>query len=167
MILVDANLLLYAEDSLSEHHEAARSWWDAQLSGADPVDWRCARVDSPCRSLPPGQGSVAPRRLDFTSAGSLVTPAPAAKTRVPSPCRTSFLEKYDAESENIFSSERTKRRGTPNCHQGLRIPLLPLKGKDRLSAVTASRRLPCTSFMVGSAWRLWQSLNHDRDGYLF
>lgn len=37
MILVDANLLLYAEDSLSEHHEPAREWWDAQLSGANPV----------------------------------------------------------------------------------------------------------------------------------
>jgi toxin-antitoxin system PIN domain toxin len=37
MILVDANLLLYAEDSLSEHHEAARSWWDEQLSGLEPV----------------------------------------------------------------------------------------------------------------------------------
>ena len=37
MILVDANLLLYAEDSLSEHHEAARTWWDAQLSGSDAV----------------------------------------------------------------------------------------------------------------------------------
>jgi len=37
MILVDANLLLYAEDSLSEHHEAARTWWDAQLSGAEPI----------------------------------------------------------------------------------------------------------------------------------
>ena len=37
MILVDANLLLYAEDSLSEHHEAVRSWWDEQLSGREPV----------------------------------------------------------------------------------------------------------------------------------
>ena len=37
MILVDANLLLYAEDSLSEHHEAARTWWDEKLSGSDPV----------------------------------------------------------------------------------------------------------------------------------
>lgn len=37
MILVDANLLLYAEDSLSDHHESARDWWDAQLSGSDPV----------------------------------------------------------------------------------------------------------------------------------
>lgn len=37
MILVDANLLVYAEDSLSEHHQAARERWDAQLSGSDPV----------------------------------------------------------------------------------------------------------------------------------
>jgi uncharacterized protein len=37
VILVDANLLLYAEDSLSEHHQAARIWWDKQLSGSAPV----------------------------------------------------------------------------------------------------------------------------------
>lgn len=37
MILVDANLLLYAEDSLAERHEPARSWWDEQLSGTSPV----------------------------------------------------------------------------------------------------------------------------------
>jgi len=37
VILVDANLLLYAEDSLSPSHAAARSWWDAQLSGSAPV----------------------------------------------------------------------------------------------------------------------------------
>jgi hypothetical protein len=37
MILVDANLLLYAEDSLSAHHDAAREWWDKQLSGTAPV----------------------------------------------------------------------------------------------------------------------------------
>jgi toxin-antitoxin system PIN domain toxin len=37
VILVDANLLLYAEDSLSEHHERARNWWDKQLSGSDAV----------------------------------------------------------------------------------------------------------------------------------
>jgi toxin-antitoxin system PIN domain toxin len=37
MILVDVNLLIYAEDSLCEHHEAARRWWDAQLSGTGQV----------------------------------------------------------------------------------------------------------------------------------
>lgn len=38
MILPDANLLLYAEDSLSRHHEKARIWWDGVLSGADTVN---------------------------------------------------------------------------------------------------------------------------------
>jgi uncharacterized protein len=37
VILVDANLLLYAEDTLSAHHDPARRWWDAQLSGDEPV----------------------------------------------------------------------------------------------------------------------------------
>lgn len=37
MILVDANILLYAEDAKSQRHEAARVWWDAQMSGSDPV----------------------------------------------------------------------------------------------------------------------------------
>jgi uncharacterized protein len=37
VILVDANILLYAEDSLSAHHKKARVWWDEQLSGSSPV----------------------------------------------------------------------------------------------------------------------------------
>jgi uncharacterized protein len=37
LILVDANILLYAEDQTSPHHQEARAWWDAQLSGAEPV----------------------------------------------------------------------------------------------------------------------------------
>ena len=37
MILVDANILLYAEDRSNPKHQAAREWWDAQLSGASPV----------------------------------------------------------------------------------------------------------------------------------
>jgi len=37
MILVDANILLYAEDSLSPSHRVARRWWDGCLSGTEPV----------------------------------------------------------------------------------------------------------------------------------
>jgi len=37
VILVDTNLLLYAEDTLSEFHERARVWWDEQLSGSATV----------------------------------------------------------------------------------------------------------------------------------
>jgi len=37
MILVDANILLYAQDTLSTHHPKAHAWWEQQLSGPDPV----------------------------------------------------------------------------------------------------------------------------------
>ncbi|MCF8039999.1 MAG: type II toxin-antitoxin system VapC family toxin [Desulfohalobiaceae bacterium] len=37
MILIDANILLYAEDSLSPQHQQARAWWDDQLSQDSPV----------------------------------------------------------------------------------------------------------------------------------
>jgi uncharacterized protein len=37
VILVDANILLYAEDRLSAQHAEAREWWDTQLSGSSPV----------------------------------------------------------------------------------------------------------------------------------
>ncbi len=37
MILVDANILLYAEDQLSPSHIKARTWWDTALSGVSPV----------------------------------------------------------------------------------------------------------------------------------
>jgi toxin-antitoxin system PIN domain toxin len=37
MILVDANILLYAEDALSPLNAKAVSWWDSRLSGKEPV----------------------------------------------------------------------------------------------------------------------------------
>jgi len=37
LILVDTNILLYAEDSLHPRHEQARVWWDDQLSGTGVV----------------------------------------------------------------------------------------------------------------------------------
>ncbi len=37
MILVDANILLYAEDSLQSRNQKARTWWDGQLSGTGVV----------------------------------------------------------------------------------------------------------------------------------
>ena len=37
MMLVDANLLLYAEDARSPVNRAAGAWWDAQLSGTRPI----------------------------------------------------------------------------------------------------------------------------------
>ncbi len=37
MILVDTNILLYAEDSLNPSNRQARAWWDEQLSGTGVV----------------------------------------------------------------------------------------------------------------------------------
>lgn len=37
MILVDANILLYAEDRSSKLHREAKGWWDSQLSSDLPV----------------------------------------------------------------------------------------------------------------------------------
>ncbi|MGD9345721.1 MAG: type II toxin-antitoxin system VapC family toxin [Candidatus Aminicenantes bacterium] len=37
MILIDTNILLYAEDRLSQLHKEARQWLDNQLSGESPV----------------------------------------------------------------------------------------------------------------------------------
>ena len=37
MILIDANLLLYAYDSESPHHEAARTWLETAMSSGHPL----------------------------------------------------------------------------------------------------------------------------------
>ncbi len=37
MILVDANVLIYAIDSDSPHHQAARRWLERALSGTTPI----------------------------------------------------------------------------------------------------------------------------------
>lgn len=37
MILVDANLLIYAVNADLVHHAEARQWWQSALSGTDPV----------------------------------------------------------------------------------------------------------------------------------
>jgi toxin-antitoxin system PIN domain toxin len=37
MILIDANLLVYAHDSRSPHHDAARSWLESVLGDIEPV----------------------------------------------------------------------------------------------------------------------------------
>jgi hypothetical protein len=37
MIVVDANLLLYASDASSDHHQASRRWLEATLSDPEPV----------------------------------------------------------------------------------------------------------------------------------
>ncbi len=44
MIVLDANILLYAYDSVSPHHPKARAWVESALSGEEPVGlpWQTA-----------------------------------------------------------------------------------------------------------------------------
>jgi len=44
MIVVDANLLLYAHDAGSAHHSKARLWFENTLSGDEPVGLAWAAV---------------------------------------------------------------------------------------------------------------------------
>lgn len=44
MILIDANLLLYAYDASSPHHAAARRWLEAVLAKPEPVGWSWATL---------------------------------------------------------------------------------------------------------------------------
>lgn len=37
MIIPDANILIYAYDSTSPHHRPAKRWWEASLSGQEPI----------------------------------------------------------------------------------------------------------------------------------
>jgi uncharacterized protein len=37
LILIDANILLYAHDSASPHHSSARNWLESTLSAPEPV----------------------------------------------------------------------------------------------------------------------------------
>jgi len=37
MIVPDANILIYAYDTTSPHHVKAKSWWEAALSGSEPI----------------------------------------------------------------------------------------------------------------------------------
>ena len=37
MILIDANILIYATNTASDQHDVSREWLDAQLNGSAPV----------------------------------------------------------------------------------------------------------------------------------
>lgn len=37
MIIPDANILIYAYDETSPHHNKARRWWEEALSGSEPI----------------------------------------------------------------------------------------------------------------------------------
>jgi toxin-antitoxin system PIN domain toxin len=44
VVIVDANVLLYAVDNTARHHETARSWLDTALDGAEAVGFAWAAL---------------------------------------------------------------------------------------------------------------------------
>lgn len=85
MKLVDANVLLYAVNEASPHHERSRSWLDAALSGAATVGLAWVPMLAFLRiSTRPG---LFPRPLNIATAAAVVDAwlaAPAARMVHPS-----------------------------------------------------------------------------------
>jgi toxin-antitoxin system PIN domain toxin len=86
MRLVDANVLLYAVNTDSEHHDASRAWLDGALSGADRVGFAwvpllafvrlTTRPDIFPRPLSPGAAVEQVQAWLGARAGVLVNPTP-------------------------------------------------------------------------------------------
>ncbi len=70
MILVDANLLIYAYNSSTELHEPARSWLEGTLSGHVPVRLAWSTVHAFLRLTT--HPAVFPQPLDMSDAVAIV-----------------------------------------------------------------------------------------------
>ncbi|GAT08955.1 type II toxin-antitoxin system VapC family toxin [Mycolicibacterium novocastrense] len=87
MKLVDANVLLYAVNSASTHHEASRRWLDGALSGSDSIGFAWlpmlafVRLSTKIGLFPsPLAPSDAIRQvLDWTTAPGATTIGPTAR----------------------------------------------------------------------------------------
>ncbi len=87
MKIVDANVLLYAVNSASEHHAASRRWLDGALSGSDTVGlaWvpmlAFVRLSTKIGLFPsPLAPSDAMRQIvEWTAAASATTVGPTAR----------------------------------------------------------------------------------------
>jgi hypothetical protein len=99
MMLLDANLLLYAEDSLSPHHATAREWLDQQLSGVEPVCFCWATLTAFLRITT--NHRIMQRPLALTEAGAKVSgwlAQPCVRLVQPTPVHWEILQKLMAEA---------------------------------------------------------------------
>jgi toxin-antitoxin system PIN domain toxin len=99
MILLDANLLLYAEDSLSPHHDNARKWLDLQLSGVEPVCLCWATLTAFLRITT--NHRIMQRPLTLAEAGAKVSgwlSQPCVRLVQPTPLHWEILQKLMVEA---------------------------------------------------------------------
>jgi uncharacterized protein len=92
MVVVDANVLLYAVDRASAHHEPARSWLDAALTGNEAVGLAWVALLAFIRVAT--SSAVFPTPLTIDQAASQVEAwlaAPAAVVAQPTPRHASLL----------------------------------------------------------------------------
>jgi hypothetical protein len=64
VILVDANVLLYAYDAASERHAVARAWWEQRLSEHEPVRLAWSTVLAFIRIGTHSRATRSPMRVD-------------------------------------------------------------------------------------------------------
>lgn len=92
MVVVDANVLLYAIDRASAHHENARSWLDEALAGAEAVGLAWMALLAFLRIAT--SGAVYPTPLSVEDAAAQLEAwlaAPAAVVLEPTPRHLSLL----------------------------------------------------------------------------
>lgn len=92
MVLVDANVLLYAVDSASAHHERSRLWLDGSLAGAEAVGFAWIALLAFIRiGTSASIFSTAMTTDEATTQVETWLAAPAAVVAQPTPRHTSLL----------------------------------------------------------------------------
>lgn len=92
MVVTDTNVLLYAVDSASAHHERSRAWLDTSLGGGEAVGLAWVALLAFVRLATNPSVFTAPMTAD-EAAGQVETwlAAPAAVVPVPTPRHASLL----------------------------------------------------------------------------
>ena len=99
MRLVDANVLIYAVNTSSTHHEAARTWLDGALDGEETVGFAWSVLLAFLRLTT--HPAVFPQPLDADAATAIVrswTGQPTARLIDPTPRHLDLLSGLLAES---------------------------------------------------------------------
>jgi toxin-antitoxin system PIN domain toxin len=92
VVVVDANVLLYAVDAASAHHEVSRSWLDTSLGGAEAVGFAWVALLAFVRIAT--NPSILPTPMSTDEATDQVetwVSAPAAVIAQPTPRHVSLL----------------------------------------------------------------------------
>lgn len=137
MILVDANLLLYAEDALHPDNSRARAWWDDALSGTDPV---CL-----CWTVLGAYVRIGTNRRVFEKPLSIMQAVSRVESWLDQPC-TRVVQATERHRE-VFGSLLVEGQATGNLVTDAHLAALAMEHGCRLASTDADfSRFP------GLAW---------------